>query len=66
MYSKKNKIVKERRLDGGSKRVYNLDDISRWVKYGLHIGVIKKSGEKEDVEMIMKWIDMLDKGKINV
>ena len=62
----KKKLVKERTLYGGSKRVYNLNDISRWVKYGFQLGVIKKGGEKEDVEMIMKWIDMLDKGKINV
>lgn len=60
------KIVKERRLYPSTNRKYTLNDISNWIKYGLQLGVIKKSGEKEDVEMMMKWIDMLDKGNINV
>lgn len=60
------KQISERNLYPKSKRVYNLNDISRWVKYGIQLGVIKKSGEKEDIEMVMKWIDMLDKGNINV
>jgi hypothetical protein len=64
---KKNaKSVNERRLYPQSKRVYTLNDLSKWVKYGIQLGVIKRSGEKEDLEMIIKWIDMLDKGNINV
>ena len=63
---KKSKQISERNLYPKTKRVYNLNDISNWVKYGLKLGVIKRGGEKEDVEMIMKWIDMLDKGNINV
>ena len=59
------KGLKERKLYS-SNRVYNLNDISRWVKYGLELGVIKRSSEKEDVEMIMKWIDMLGNKKFNV
>ena len=60
------KGITERKLYPTTNRKYTLNDISNWVKYGLQLGVIKKSGEKEDVEMIMKWIDMLDKGNINV
>ena len=60
------KSVNERRLYPQSKRVYTLNDLSKWVKYGIQLGVIKRSGEKEDLEMIIKWIDMLDKGNINV
>ena len=59
------KSLRERKLYS-SNRVYNLNDISRWVKYGLELGVIKRSSEKEDVEMIMKWIDMLGDKKFNV
>jgi len=62
----KKKLTTERKLYPKSKRVYNLNDISKWVKYGIQLGVIKKSGEKEDIEMVMKWIDMLDKGNINI
>ena len=60
------KSVNERKLYPQSKRVYTLNDLSKWIKYGIQLGVIKRSGEKEDLEMIIKWIDMLDKGNINV
>ena len=60
------KGITERNLYPKTNRKYTLNDISNWVKYGLQLGVIRKSGKKEDVEMIMKWIDMLDKGNINV
>ena len=63
---KKSKPITERQLYPKANRKYTLNDISNWVKYGLKLGVIKRGGEKEDVEMIMKWIDMLDKGNINV
>ena len=63
---KKSKSISERRLYPKSQRVYTLNDLSKWVKYGISLGIIKRSGEKEDLEMIMKWIDMLDKGNINV
>lgn len=60
------KSINERKLYPQSKRVYTLNDLSKWIKYGIQLGVIKRSGEKEDLEMIIKWIDMLDKGNINV
>ena len=63
---KKSKSISERRLYPKSQRVYTLNDLSKWVKYGISLGIIKRSGEKEDLDMIMKWIDMLDKGNINV
>ena len=63
---KNEKSVNERKLYPQSKRVYTLNDLSKWVKYGIQLGVIKRSGEKEDLEIIIKWIDMLDKGNINV
>jgi len=63
---KKTKSVTERKLYPSTQRKYTLNDLSKWVKYGMQLGVIKKSEEKEDLEMIMKWIDMLDNSKINV
>ena len=63
---KKSKSISERNLYPKSKRVYTLNDLSKWVKYGISLGVIKRSGEKEDLEIIMKWIDMLDRGNINL
>lgn len=63
---KKTKSVTERKLYPSTQRKYTLNDLSKWVKYGIQLGVIKRSGEKEDLEMIMKWIDMLDRGNINL
>lgn len=60
------KSVTERKLYPSTQRKYTLNDLSKWVKYGMQLGVIKKGGEKENLEMIMKWIDMLGKGNINV
>ena len=49
-------------LKNNVSKVYTLKDISKWVEYGLKNGLIKKGGEKKDVEMILKWIDLLGKG----
>jgi|TARA_B110000444_G_C18606528_1_gene485590 hypothetical protein len=58
----KDDIIKERVLRNDFSKVYTLKDISKWVEYGLKNGLIKKGGEKKDVEMILKWIDLLGKG----
>lgn len=55
-------LIRERVLRSDYSKVYTLKDISKWVEYGLRNGLIKKGGEKEDVEMILKWIDLLGKG----
>lgn len=60
------KKLDERNLLKKVERKYSLRDISKWLEYGFNIGVIKKSSEKEDVEMIMKWIDKLKDSDFNV
>lgn len=57
-------ILHERVLRNDYTQMYSLNDISKWVEYGVRKGVIKKSREKEDVELIMKWIDLLNKKKV--
>lgn len=56
----------ERNLNPKSNRIYTLNDISNWVRYGMKIGIIKKDNSKESVELMMKWIDMLNGSKFNV
>ena len=58
----KENLIRERVLNNDYKSIYTLRDISKWVEYGLKNGLIKKGGEKKDVEMILKWIDLLGKG----
>ena len=49
----KDDIIKERVLRNDFSKVYTLKDISKWVEYGLKNGLIKKGGEKKDVEMMV-------------
>ena len=60
------KKVNERVLNSKVEKLYGLNDISRWLSYGLKIGVIKKSNKKEDLEMLYKWIDLLGNKNIEV
>ena len=59
-------MLRERVLRNDFKRVYSLSDISKWVEYGIRNGVVKRSSKKEDVELLMKWIDLLGKGGKNI
>jgi len=61
----KDELIRERVLRSDFNKIYTLRDISRWVEYGLKNGMIKKGGSKEDIELIIKWIDLLGKGGKN-
>ena len=61
-----NEIILERVLNGDFKKVYTLKDISKWVEYGVKSNVISKSNKKEDIEHVMKWIDLLGRKHIQV
>jgi hypothetical protein len=58
-----NKLIKERVIKNDFKKVYSLEEISKWIEYGINKGIIKKSNKKEDVELLLKWIELLDKNK---
>jgi hypothetical protein len=59
-------IILERVLNGDFKKVYTLKDISKWVEYGLKNNMISKGNKKEDVDNIMKWIDLLGRKHIQI
>jgi hypothetical protein len=61
----KDELIRERVLRSDFNKIYTLRDISRWVEYGLKNGMIKKGGSKEDIELIINWIDLLCKGGKN-
>lgn len=58
--------INERVLNNKVEKLYRLNDISRWLSYGLKIGVVKKSNKKEDLELLFKWIDLLGNKNIDV
>ena len=58
-----NNLIRERVIKNDFRKVYSLEELSKWIEYGINKGVIKKSGKKEDVELLMRWIELLDKKK---
>ena len=58
-----NGIVKEKVVKNNFKKVYNLNDIKKWIEWGVEKGVITKSRDKENVKNIIKWVDILNKNK---
>jgi len=58
-----NKLIRERVIKNDFKKVYSLEEISKWIEYGINKGIIKKNNKKEDVELLLKWIELLDKNK---
>ena len=57
-------VLHERVLKNDYTQMYSLKDISKWIEYGVRQGVVRRSSDKEDIEMIMKWIDLLNKKKV--
>lgn len=57
------KIIKERVLKGDYRKVYSLEEIWKWILWGLDKGIIKKNNEKGNIENIMKWIDLLGRSR---
>ena len=53
-----NNLIRERVIKNDFRKVYSLEELSKWIEYGINKGVIKKSGKKEDVELLMKWIEL--------
>lgn len=60
------KTIHERVLRNDFSKLYTLKDVSQWIEYGIRHGLVRKSPKKEDVEMMMKWIDLLGKKKIDI
>ncbi|NVK75884.1 MAG: hypothetical protein HWE24_20610 [Oceanospirillaceae bacterium] len=57
------RVIKERVLKGDYKKVYTLEEIWKWILWGLNKGIIKKNNEKDNIENIMKWIDLLGRSR---
>ena len=58
--------IRERVMKNDYSKVYTLSDISKWIEYGLRKGIIQKGNSKENTELMVKWIDILGKGKKNI
>jgi hypothetical protein len=54
-----NKVIEERVLKQDYRKLYTFEDLTKWIEWGLRKNIIKKSNKKEDIEVLMKWIDLL-------
>ena len=57
------KTIKERVIKGEYRKVYNLEEIWKWIMWGLKKGIIKRDNDKDNIENIMKWIDLLGRSR---
>ena len=57
------RLIKERVMKGDYKKVYSLEEIWKWIMWGLKKGIIKRDNDKDNIENIMKWIDLLGRSR---
>ena len=53
------KVIEERVLKQDYRKLYTFEDLTKWIEWGLRKNIIQKSNKKEDIELLMKWIDLL-------
>tara|TARA_B110000483_G_C17930495_1_gene440601 strand:- start:384 stop:641 length:258 start_codon:yes stop_codon:yes gene_type:complete len=59
-------LIRERVMGNDYKTIYTLKDVSKWIEYGIRNGLVIKSTKKEDIESMMKWVDLLGKEGKNI
>ena len=57
------RIIKERVMKGDYKKVYSLEEIWKWIEWGLEKGIINRSSDEKNIENVMKWIDLLGRSR---
>ena len=57
------KLIKERVMKGDYKKVYSLEEIWKWIEWGLEKGIINRSSDEKNIENVMKWIDLLGRSR---
>ena len=51
---KTQKLIRERVLKGDFRKVYTLEEIWKWIQWGLKKGIINKSSDEKNIENVMK------------
>ena len=49
------KVLKEKVISNKVKKVYNYNDVNKWIRYGLRKGLVNM----DDKESVIKWISLL-------
>tara|TARA_R110000803_G_scaffold197974_2_gene261665 strand:- start:4756 stop:4959 length:204 start_codon:yes stop_codon:yes gene_type:complete len=61
--NKNEKLIRERVMKSDYRKVYSLEEIWKWVEWGLKKGVIKNNNDETNIDNVMKWIDLLGKSR---
>ena len=61
--NKNQTLIRERVMKSDYRKVYSLEEIWKWIMWGLKKGIIKRDNDKDNIENIMKWIDLLGRSR---
>ena len=61
--NKNQRLIRERVMKSDYRKVYSLEEIWKWVEWGLKKGVIKNNNDETNIDNVMKWIDLLGKSR---
>ena len=61
--NKNQTLIRERVMKSDYRKVYNLEEIWKWIEWGLKKGIIKRTNDEKNIENVMRWIDLLGKSR---
>ena len=56
-------MIRERVMKSDYRKVYSLEEIWKWIEWGLKKGIIKRTNDEKNIENVMRWIDLLGKSR---
>ena len=54
--NKNEKLIRERVMKSDYRKVYSLEEIWKWIEWGLKKGLIKRSNDEKNIENVMRLI----------
>ena len=61
--NKNQRLIRERVMKSDYRKVYSLEEIWKWIEWGLKKGIIKRTNDEKNIENVMRWIDLLGKSR---
>ena len=61
--NKNQTLIRERVMKSDYRKVYSLEEIWKWIEWGLKKGIIKRTNDEKNIENVMRWIDLLGKSR---
>ena len=61
--NKNQRLIRERVIKSDYRKVYSLEEIWKWIEWGLKKGIIKRTNDEKNIENVMRWIDLLGKSR---